>query len=105
MNEALNELLPRKVRLVLYVLASLVGVGVAAYNAANGDWNVFIGSIASALVTALAARNITPVPDPGPPDPPTIEEQHVPEPAEFPPADEHDAERRRFLDDYQGGAA
>lgn len=87
MNDTLTELLPRKVRLWLYVIASLTSVGVAAWNAANGDWNVFIGSVAAALVTALAARN-TPSPPPvaPAPEPEPLEPQASPTPLEQPPA-------------------
>lgn len=99
MNDIITELLPRKVRLWLYVLVGLGSAVLAAYQAANGDWLVFAGAVAAVLTSALAARNITPVPDPGPPDPPTIEEQARPEPAEQPPSAD-DLERRRFLDDY-----
>lgn len=107
MNEALNELLPRKARLVLYVAASLVSAGIAAWLAANGSWTEFGLAVASLLVNALAARNVPSLPPTDPPaDDAALKPQANPEPAEQPPVvDPYDAERRRFLDDYQGGAA
>ncbi len=60
MFSVLNELLPRKARLVLYVLVALAGVAIAAYQATEGDWVAFTASITTTLVTWLAAANVTP---------------------------------------------
>lgn len=60
MFAVLNELLPRKARLVIYVLFALTGVVIAAWQAAEGDWLTFAASIATTLVGWLAAANVTP---------------------------------------------
>lgn len=63
MGEALQELLPRKVRLALYVTFGVGALGLAAYQAAEGDWLVFAASLGLALTNVLAAGNITPAPE------------------------------------------
>ena len=100
MNDTLTELLPRRVRLWLYVLGGLVTAGVAAWQASDGNWAVFASSIAATLVQWLAARNITPPPGPELPDPPVVQEQARPEPAVQPPAIDAELYRR-----YEDGAA
>lgn len=62
MKNALNELLPRKARLGLYVVVTVGALGVAAWQAAEGNWLVFAGSLFGSLTTLLAAGN-TPGPD------------------------------------------
>jgi hypothetical protein len=63
MNSILTELLPRRVRLWLYVLTFLASAGVAAYVASQGDWLAFAGSLLATLVSLLAAGNISPPPE------------------------------------------
>ena len=60
LNDALRELLPRKARLVLYVVVSLTLLGVSAYLAAEGDWALFVVTLGGSLQGALAAGNINP---------------------------------------------
>ena len=60
MFSILSELLPRKARLVLYVLFALTGVVIAAWQAAEGDWLTFAASLSVTLVGWLAASNVTP---------------------------------------------
>ncbi len=86
MNNILTELIPRKLRLWLYVIAFFASAGVAAWQAAEGDWLKFAAALLALAVSALAASNITPPPDPGPPDPPTVESQTTVEPSEQPPS-------------------
>lgn len=56
----LSELLPRKVRLSLYLLAALASTIYSAWELSNGDVKVFIGGVIAALVNLLAAGNLTP---------------------------------------------
>lgn len=58
MKNALKELLPRRARLTAYVVAGAVALGVAAWQAAEGNWLVFTGSLAVAFTDALAAGNL-----------------------------------------------
>ena len=60
LNDALRELLPRKARLVLYVVVSLTLLCVSAYLAAEGDWALFAVTLCGSLQGALAAGNINP---------------------------------------------
>lgn len=52
------SMLPQKIRLALYVVATLVLIVVAAYQAADGDWFKFASLLAGALVTATAGSNV-----------------------------------------------
>lgn len=60
MNDVINELLPRKVRLWLYLLAALVLIAFSVYQASEGDWATFTVGLAAALVDLLAAKNTPP---------------------------------------------
>lgn len=60
MGAALNELLPRKARLVLYVLVAVGSLGLAAWQAAEGDWVLFAAAVVAAFQGSLAAGNVTP---------------------------------------------
>lgn len=64
MKEALEELLPRKARLVLYVLAALVLLVITAFQAAEGDWLQFAILLATSFAPILAAGNVPPPSDP-----------------------------------------
>jgi hypothetical protein len=86
MNDILTELLPRKVRLWLYVLVGLGSGVLAAYQAANGDWLVFAGAVAALLTSLLAARNINPPPAEPIPEPEPLVSQVYPEPSAQPPS-------------------
>ena len=55
----ISELLPRKVRLVIYVLLFLAALVFAAWQAAEGNWLVFVGSLLTSLTGLLAAGNST----------------------------------------------
>lgn len=55
----LSELLPRKARLVIYILLTFVLLVLTLWQAAEGNWLVFTISLASALTTLLAAGNST----------------------------------------------
>lgn len=60
MSDILSELLPRKARLVLYVIVFLAGTVLAIWQASEGDWVVFSGALATALTSLLAAGNVNP---------------------------------------------
>jgi hypothetical protein len=62
MNALLTELLNRKVRLWIYLLAIVVALIVAAWQASEGNWLVFAASLAGALQSSMAAGNLTPEP-------------------------------------------
>jgi hypothetical protein len=50
--------LPPNVRLYAYALLTAVALGVAAYQAAEGDWLEFAGLLAVALTGGTAASNV-----------------------------------------------
>ncbi len=86
MNNILTELVPRKVRLWLYVIAFFASGAFAAWQVAEGDWLKFAAAVLALVLSALAASNVTPPPDPGPPDPLPVEPQATVEPSEQPPS-------------------
>ena len=57
---AIAESVPRKVRLVLYIVTSLLLLVVSAMNATNGDWKAAAPMILGGLVPLLAAANLNP---------------------------------------------
>lgn len=60
LNDAIGEIFPRKVRLVIYVIASLLLLVVTGILSAEGDTGLAIVTILGALQSALAAKNISP---------------------------------------------
>ena len=68
LNDALRELLPRKVRLIIYSIVSLTLLGVSAYLAAEGDWALFAVTLGGSLQGALAVGNINPPEEESPDD-------------------------------------
>jgi hypothetical protein len=50
--------IPAKVRLTIYVVATLALLAIAAWQAADGDWLKAIGLFASSLVTLTAGSNV-----------------------------------------------
>lgn len=53
----LHDVLPARVRQVAYAILFVAALAFAAYQAADGDWLVFAGSLVTALLGALAASN------------------------------------------------
>lgn len=67
MNSVLNELLPRKARLVLYVIVFFALLGLTAWQAAEGNFLEALVSFLTSAAPLLAAGNLTP---PEPESPP-----------------------------------
>lgn len=55
----LTDVLPARVRQVAYAILFLAALVFACYQAADGDWLVFVGSVITSLLGALAASNTT----------------------------------------------
>jgi hypothetical protein len=55
----LSELLPRKARLVLYIVIFLIALVFAAWQASDGNWLVALGSVLASLSSLLSAGNTT----------------------------------------------
>jgi len=53
----LNDVLPAKVRLVLYAILFVVALVFGLWQASEGDWAVFAGSLITSLLGLLAASN------------------------------------------------
>lgn len=64
MGNILQDLLPPKARQWLYVITSLVLLGLTAWQASEGNVAVAITSFLTSLVPVLAAGNVGPKPDP-----------------------------------------
>lgn len=56
----LTELLPRRARQVIYLAASLGGLILGLYTAAEGNWALFAGGMFTAAQGLLAAGNMNP---------------------------------------------
>lgn len=85
MNNILNELLPRTVRLWLYVVVGVLAAGFTAWQAADGNIVEAVAGLIATFSSWLAAGNITPRPDVPAPEPEALVSQTVPEVAEQPP--------------------
>lgn len=59
MNELLTAI-PPKVRKYVYITLAVAGLVYGAYQAANGDWKVAIGSLVTTLLGTLAQANVKP---------------------------------------------
>lgn len=57
MTNPLFEVLPAKARKYAYALLSLAALGFSIYQASQGDWKLFVGSLLAALVGGTAASN------------------------------------------------
>ena len=55
----LTDVIPAKARKYVYALVTLAALVYGAIEASNGDTRTLIGSLIAALVTALAASNVT----------------------------------------------
>lgn len=53
-------LLPRQVRVVVYVVAFLVSLVLSIWQASEGNWQVFVAGLAAALVPLVAVSNVNP---------------------------------------------
>lgn len=51
------DLLPPRVRQILYALLFLAALVFGIYQASEGDWELFAGGVVTALVGLLAAGN------------------------------------------------
>jgi TRAP-type C4-dicarboxylate transport system permease small subunit len=57
-----TNLLSPAVRAVLYAVLSLAALVFSIFQAADGDWKLFVGSLLTALLTLVAASNASPTP-------------------------------------------
>ena len=55
----LSAVLPARVRLVIYAIVFVVGLLLAAWQAAEGDWFAFAVLVTGALTGALAGSNVS----------------------------------------------
>jgi hypothetical protein len=62
MNNPLTDVLPAQARRVLYAIAFFAALVFALWQASEGNWAEFVGSLLSSLVPLLAASN-TPAPE------------------------------------------
>lgn len=60
MELAIQELVPRKIRLVLYVLSALALMALAAWQGSEGEWTAAIIAFLNSLAPILAAANLNP---------------------------------------------
>ncbi len=57
MNNPLYDILPDRVRKYVYAILFVAALIFSLYQAADGDWMLFVGSVLAALVGLLAASN------------------------------------------------
>lgn len=60
MANPLTDILPPKARKVAYAVLFVLGIVFSCFQAAQGDWMVFIGGVFTALLGLLAAGNTPP---------------------------------------------
>lgn len=60
MKNALSELLPRKARAALYVVAMTLLTALTAWQASNGDWVTAGVTFLTNIAPGLALANLTP---------------------------------------------
>ena len=58
MSNPLTEVLPARVRLVVYAVVFVVGLILAAWQATEGDWVAFAVLLTGSLTGALAGSNV-----------------------------------------------
>lgn len=56
----LFDIIPAKGRKYVYALVGLAALVWGAWQAADGDWKVVVGSVVTALVAGLAHANVQP---------------------------------------------
>ena len=54
----LTDALPARVRQIAYAVLFVVALAFAAWQASEGDWTLFAGSLVTSLLGALAASNV-----------------------------------------------
>lgn len=59
MKNPLSDAIPTKARKFVYAAAFVGGLGLAAWQAASGDWHHAVGIFLADLIPALAASNVT----------------------------------------------
>jgi len=57
-SNPLTEVLPARVRLVVYAVVFVVGLVLAAWQATEGDWVAFAVLLTGSLTGALAGSNV-----------------------------------------------
>lgn len=57
MNNPLADILPPKARRALYAIAFVAALVFGLWQASEGDWAEFVGSLLASLVPLLAASN------------------------------------------------
>jgi hypothetical protein len=60
MDNPLADVLPYQVRRVAYAVLFVAALVFGLYQASEGDWKLFVGSLLTALVGLLAAGNASP---------------------------------------------
>lgn len=60
MEATVRELVPRKVRLVVYLVVSLVALVIGVWQQAEGNTLLFVVNLAAALQGVLASANLNP---------------------------------------------
>ena len=55
----LHDVVPAEARKYVYAIVAFAAIAVAAWEGSQGDVETFIGSLVTALVTAMAASNVT----------------------------------------------
>lgn len=56
-SNPLTELIPAKARKYVYGIVFLAAIVFSLYQASEGDWEIFVGGLITALVNALALSN------------------------------------------------
>lgn len=60
MSNPLTNVLPERARQIAYAVLFVLALIFGLYQASEGDWMLFVGSLLTSLVGLLAASNVTP---------------------------------------------
>lgn len=64
MSNPLHDIVPARFRKQVYAVIALAALAFGLWQAAQGDWAVFVGSVLTTLATATAASNTETKPAP-----------------------------------------
>lgn len=63
-GEVISEIVPRRLRQVIYLIAAIGGMILAVWQGSDGDWGLFAAGVFASAQALLAVGHISPPPRP-----------------------------------------